>query len=115
MDTIVTARQAKDRFPELLELAARGERVVIRQRGKPSLTLTRLQEPHGTTGKRLQHAMRDLNRGFELPRKEQHRLEVLARKNEQGKLTKAEQTELDGLLHRLHELSRGKAQAFAKL
>ena len=66
MDTIVTVKDMQQRLSELLQRAAQGERVIIRQRGKPSLALIKLNEADeqttlpgpetDTKGQRLEHA-----------------------------------------------------------
>jgi prevent-host-death family protein len=121
MDTIVTVRDVKSRVSELLERASQGERVIIRQRGKPTLALTRLDEsaenaelPSQVTETKRRHLERaavKLGNRFRLSPKQQRRLEVLGQKNKQGTLTDAERAELFQLLHKLEEMSRQRAQA----
>jgi prevent-host-death family protein len=125
MDTIVTVQDMQQRLSELLQRAAQGERVIIRQQGQPSLALMKLNEsdelttlPGQETGTRRQHLERaagKLRRRFRLSPAQQRRLESLGQKNKQGTLTEAERTELFQLLHTLEELSRQKAQALAEL
>jgi prevent-host-death family protein len=125
MDTIVTVKDMQQRLSELLQRAAQGERVIIRQRGKPSLALIKLNEADeqttlpgpetDTKGQRLERAAGKLGKRFRLSSAQQRRLESLGQKNKQGTLTEAERTELFQLLHTLEELSRQKAQALAEL
>jgi len=125
MDTIVTVKDIQQRLSELLQRAAQGERVIIRQRGKPSLALIKLHEADeqttlpgpetDTKGQRLERAAGKLGKRFRLSSAQQRRLESLGQKNKQGTLTEAERSELCQLLHTLEELSRQKAQALAEL
>jgi prevent-host-death family protein len=125
MDTIVTVKDMQQRLSELLQRAAQGERVIIRQRGKPSLALIKLNEADeqttlpgpeiDTKGQRLERAAGKLGQRFRLSSAQQRRLESLGQKNKQDTLTEAERTELFQLLHTLEELSRQKAQALAEL
>jgi prevent-host-death family protein len=125
MDTIVTVKDMQQRLSELLQRAAQGERVIIRQRGKPSLALIKLNEADeqttlpgpeiDTKGQRLERAAGKLGKRFRLSSAQQRRLESLGQKNKQDTLTEAERTELFQLLHTLEELSRQKAQALAEL
>jgi prevent-host-death family protein len=125
MDTIVTVKDMQQRLSELLQRAAQGERVIIRQRGKPSLALIKLNEADeqttlpgpetDTQGQRLERAAGKLDKRFRLSSVQQRRLESLGQKNKHGILTEAERTELCQLLHTLEELSRQKAQALAEL
>jgi len=125
MDTIVTVKDMQQRLSELLQRAAQGERVIIRQRGKPSLALIKLNEADAQTtlpgpetdtkGQRLERAAGKLGKRFRLSSAQQRRLESLGQKNKQGTLTETERTELFQLLHTLEELSRQKAQALAEL
>jgi len=125
MDTIVTVKDMQQRLSELLQRAAQGERVIIRQRGKPSLALIKLNEADeqttlpgpetDTKGQRLERAAGKLGKRFRLSSAQQRRLESLGQKNKQGTLTEAERAELFQLLHTLEELSRQKAQALAEL
>jgi prevent-host-death family protein len=125
MDTIVTVKDMRQRLSELLQRVAQGDRVIIRQRGKPSLALIKLNEADeqttlpgpetATKGQRLERAAEKLGKRFRLSPAQQRRLESLGQKNKQGTLTEAERTELFQLLHALEELSRQKAQALAEL
>ena len=125
MDTIVTVQDMQQRLRELLQRAAQGERVIIRQPGKPSLALIKLNESEehttlpgpesDTQRQRLEGAAGRLGKRFRLAPAQQRRLEILGQKNKQGTLTEAERTELFQLLHTLEELSRQKAQALAEL
>jgi len=127
MDTIVTVKDMQQRLRELLQRAAQGERVIIRQRGKPSLALIKLNEADeqttlprpetDTTRQRLERAAGKLGKRFRLSSAQQRRLESLGQKNKQSTLTEteAERSELFQLLHTLEELSRQKAQALAEL
>jgi prevent-host-death family protein len=125
MDTIVTVQDMQQRLSELLQRAAQGERVIIRQQGKPSLALMRLNESDelttlpgqeiDTRRQHLERAAGKLRQRFRLSPAQQRRLEILGQKNKQGTLTEAERTELFQLLHTLEELSRQKAQALAEL
>jgi len=125
MDTIVTVKDMQQRLSELLQRAAQGERVIIRQRGKPSLALIKLNEADAQTtlpgpetdtkGQRLERAAGKLGKRFRLSSAQQRRLESLGQKNKQSTLTEAERSELCQLLHTLEELSRQKAQALAEL
>jgi prevent-host-death family protein len=125
MDTIVTVKDMPQRLSELLQRVAQGDRVIIRQRGKPSLALIKLNEADEQTtlpgpetaikGQRLRRAAGKLGKRFRLSPAQQRRLESLGQKNKQGTLTEAERTELFQLLHALEELSRQKAQALAEL
>ena len=124
MDTIVTVKDMQQRLSELLQRAAQGERVIIRQRGKPLLALMKLNEsdaqttlPRQETATQRQHLERaagKLSKRFRLAPAQQRRLEILGQKNKQGTLTEAERTEIVQLLHTLEELSRQKAQALAE-
>ena len=123
MDTVVTLQDVKNRLGELLERAAQGERVIIRQPGKPSLALVRLEALaedgatplHGseTMQQRLEHAATKVGKRFRLTQKQQRQLEELGQKN--SSLTEAERAELSQLLHHLEELSRQRAQALGAL
>jgi len=125
MDTIVTVKDMQQRLSELLQRAAQGERVIIRQPGKPSLALMKLNEseehttlprPESDTQRQhLERAAGKLGKRFRLAPAQQRRLEILGQKNKQGTLTEAERTELFELLHTLEELARQKAQALAEL
>jgi prevent-host-death family protein len=103
MDTVVTVKDVKQRLSELLERAAQGERVIIHQRGKPLLALTRLdamaekeaapsQEPE-TREQRLERVAAKLGRRFRLSPTQQRRLEALGQKNKQGTLTEMERAD----------------------
>ena len=125
METVMTVKEIKHRLSELLERAARGERVVIHQQGKPPLALTRLdtlqqdEEPSARSPaarrQRLEHAAAKLGPRFRLSPQQQKRLTVLGQKNKQGTLTEEEQAELEQLLHTLEEISRQRAQALGEL
>jgi prevent-host-death family protein len=125
MDTIVTVKDLQQRLRELLQRATQGERVIIRQRGKPSLALIKLDESDAqkmlpgqeidTQRQHLERAAGKLHKRFQLSPAQQRRVEILGQKNKQGTLTEAERTELFQLLHMLEELSRQKAQALAEL
>jgi prevent-host-death family protein len=125
MDTIVTVKDMQQRLRELLQRAAQGERVIIRQQGKPSLALIKIDEsdqqqtlPGQEIDAQRQHLERaagKLRKRFQLSPTQQRRIEILGQKNKQGTLTEAERTELFQLLHTLEELSRQKAQALAEL
>ena len=104
MDTIVTVKDMQQRLSELLQRTAQGERVIIRQRGKPSLALIKLNEADAqttlpgletdTTRQRLERAAGKLDKRFRLSPAQQRRLESLGQENKQGTLTEAERTEL---------------------
>ena len=104
MDTIVTVKDMRQRLSELLQRVAQGDRVIIRQRGKPSLALIKLNEADerttlpgpetATKGQRLERAAGKLGKRFRLSPAQQRRLESLGQKNKQGTLTEAERTEL---------------------
>ncbi|MBI3328337.1 MAG: type II toxin-antitoxin system prevent-host-death family antitoxin [Nitrospinae bacterium] len=121
MDTVVTVKDVQQRLNELLERAFQGERVIIRQRGKPPLALTRLDASAEkaslpshvpeTKKQRLVRAAAKLGNRFRLSSTQQRRLEALGQKNKQGTLTEGERAELFHLLHQLEELSRQRAQA----
>ncbi len=125
MDTVVTLTDMKNRMTELLERAVQGDRVIIRQRGKPPLALMRLDESADngqptsdtpeTQQQRLERAAARLGNRFRLSPKQQRRLEVLGQKNKQGALTEAERAELLELLHKLEEKSRQRAKALGEL
>ncbi len=125
MDTIVTVKDMQQRLSELLQRAAQGERVIIRQQGKPSLALIKLSESDELTTSpeqesdtqrpHLERAAGKLRKRFRLAPAQQRRLEILGQKNKHGTLTDAERTELFQLLHTLEELSRQKAQALTEL
>jgi prevent-host-death family protein len=125
MDTIVTVKDMQQRLSELLQRAAQGERVIIRQQGQPSLALMKLNESDefttspgqesDTQRQHLERAAGKLRKRFRLSPAQQRRLEILGQKNKQGTLTEAERTELFQLLHTLEELSRQKAQALTEL
>ena len=99
MDTIVTVKDMQQRLSELLQRAAQGERVIIRQRGKPSLALIKLNEADeqttlpgpeiDTKGQRLERAAGKLGKRFRLSSAQQRRLESLGQKNKQDTLTEA--------------------------
>jgi prevent-host-death family protein len=125
MDTVVTMKDIKNRLSELLARATQGERVIIRQRGKPSLALTRIdeaavngelpsQEPK-TRQQLLERAAKRLGKRFQLAPQQQRRLEVLGEKNKQGILTEEERAELLQLLHKLEEMTRQRAQVLGEL
>jgi prevent-host-death family protein len=121
MDTIVTVKDMQQRLRELLQRAAQGERVIIRQQGKPSLALIKIDEsdqqqtlPGQEIDAQRQHlecVAGKLRKRFQLSPTQQRRIEILGQKSKQGTLTEAERTELFQLLHTLEELSRQKAQA----
>lgn len=123
MDTVVTVKDVKHRLSELLERAAQGDRVIIRQRGKPSLALTRLDtaeeeltlQTRETRQQRIQRAAAQLGKHLRLSPQQQRRLEELGQKNKRSMLTEEERTELLQLLHTLEEISRQRAQALDEL
>ncbi|MCS6860805.1 MAG: type II toxin-antitoxin system prevent-host-death family antitoxin [Abditibacteriales bacterium] len=125
MSITVSAAQAKERFEELLEQAGRGDRVIIRRRGKPALALVRLTElktngnargsSRETLQERLERAAKRLGNRFRLSAKQERRVAMLAKKNKKGTLTEAERAELFQLLHEMEELSRQRAKALGEL
>lgn len=125
MNTTVSVAEAKERFDELVERAGKGDRVIIRRRGKPSLVLARQTalESNGSKGEtpldahrqRVQQAAKKLGNQFRLTAKQERRLAVLARKNKKGALTSEERKELFDLLHEYERLTAERAQALGAL
>ncbi|NCO36956.1 MAG: type II toxin-antitoxin system prevent-host-death family antitoxin [Armatimonadetes bacterium] len=127
MDTVVSVTDVRSKLEELLDRAARGERLIIRRRGKRSVALVPFpkerQKVGGRTARESDGPQRDLSLlsgklgdRFSMSDREQRRLEILAKKSKcDGQLTGKETEELDQLLHRLEDLSRQKAEAIGNL
>ncbi len=125
MSTVVSVAAAKERFEELIERADKGDRVIIRRRGKPPLALVRLteleadgnaREPSAETRRqRLEWAAAKLGDRFRLSAKQERRLAALAKKNKKGTLTPEEHKELFDLLHEYERLTAERAKALGEL
>ena len=56
----LSVRDAKARFSEVLEAAARGERVVVTKHGKPFVELVPAKEDEGFSFERLERVRREM-------------------------------------------------------
>ena len=112
MSTRVTERKLKENLSDFLDRAETGEECVIRRRGKDSVVLVSATDWNmGLLGRRLDA----LGSDYRLSKAKQQRLETLAAKNSNGKLTKDERHEFDELLAEGDEIMARRASSLKRL
>jgi prevent-host-death family protein len=114
MSVLVTLTDAKTRLGELVELAARGEEIVISRRGKPVALVSKTAhrdaptQPGALLGAQL-------GNHYRLTPEQQTRLEGLAAKNQKGVLSPEEHNEMMALLDEFGRLTVSRAQALSEM
>ena len=112
MSTRVTERKLKENLSDFLDRAETGEECVIRRRGKDSVVLVSAADWNmGLLGRRLDA----LGSDYRLSKDKQQRLERLAAKNSNDKLTKVERHEFDELLAEGDEIMARRASSLKRL
>lgn len=112
MSVRVTERHLQEKLSDLLDRAETGEECVVRRRGKDSVVLVSAAD---WNTQRLGHRVDALGSEYRLSKAKQRRLETLAAKNSNGKLTKDERHEFDELLAEGDEIMLRRASALKRL
>ncbi len=112
MSVRVTERQLQEKLSDLLDRAETGEECVVRRRGRDSVVLVSATE---WNERRLGRQIDALGPEYRLSMAKQRRLETLAAKNSNGKLTKDERREFDELLAEGDKIMLRRAAALKRL
>ena len=114
MSVMVTLSDAKMRLGELVELAAGGEEIVIRRRGKAPVALVSKAAAE-TPAQRGARLAAQLGNRYRLTPEQQARLEWLAAENQKGALLPEEHREMMDLLDEFGRLTVQRAQAISEM
>ena len=112
MSVRVSERNLKENLSDLLDRAETGEECVVRRRGKDSVVLVSAED---WNTRLLGYRVDALGSEYRLSKVKQRRLETLAAKNSNGKLTKDERREFDELLSEGDEIMLRRASALKRL
>src|SRR5262249_8740322 len=125
MSIIVSVSDAKNRLGELLDRAASGEIVIIDRRGKTPVALVpkRKRKTNGkkfpssveTSSQRAARLAKKLGNRYRLSPRQQRRLQALAKKNKEGRLTPEENKEMLDLLAEYDRMTLLRAKAMGAM